>query len=104
MTNEPTLLRGLELMKLYKEDLEKLAARDLHDLLRCWELRDRTWCAEAHMRHVLFRQETRWPGYYYRGDYPKLDEANWKTFVNSRYDPATGEWHLSKKPFIPLIP
>jgi adenylylsulfate reductase subunit A len=104
ITNEPTLTRGLELMKLYKEDLQKLAARDLHDLLRCWELWDRTWCAEAHMRHVLFRKETRWPGYYYRGDYPKLDETNWKAFVNSRYDAATGEWHVTKRPFIPLIP
>ncbi|HEV2387866.1 MAG TPA: adenylyl-sulfate reductase subunit alpha [Candidatus Acidoferrales bacterium] len=104
MTNEPTLLRGLELMKFYREDLQRLAARDLHDLLRCWELWDRTWCAESHMRHILFRQETRWPGYYYRGDYPKLDEQNWKAFVNSRYDAATGEWHLQKKPYVALIP
>ena len=104
MTNGPTLNRGLELMKLYREDLEKLAARDLHDLLRCWELWDRTWCAESHLRHLLFREETRWPGYYYRGDYPKLDDENWKVFVNSKYDSATGEWHMSKKPFISLIP
>ncbi|HUA86533.1 MAG TPA: adenylyl-sulfate reductase subunit alpha [Bryobacteraceae bacterium] len=104
MTNEPMLQRGLELLDLYKQDLEKLAARDLHDLLRCWELRDRTSCAEAHLRHILFRQETRWPGYYYRGDYPKLDEENWKAFVNSRFDPATGEYHMSKKPYIALIP
>ena len=38
------------------------------------------------MRHILFRQETRWPGYYYRADFPKLDEQNWKAFVNSRYE------------------
>ncbi len=92
------------MMKLFKEDLEKLAARDLHDLLRCWELWDRTWCAESHLRHLLFREETRWPGYYYRGDYPKLDDENWKVFVNSRYDSATGEWHMTKKPFIALVP
>ena len=104
MTNGPTLERGLELLGLYREDLQKLASRDLHDLLRCWELWDRTWCAESHLRHIQFREETRWPGYYYRGDFPKLDEENWKVFVNSRYDPATGEWHMSKKPFIPLVP
>ena len=22
------------------------------------------------MRHLLYRKETRWPGYYYRADYP----------------------------------
>ena len=104
MTNEPTLLRGLELMRLFEEDLENMAASNLHDLMRCWEVWDRTWSAEAHMRHLLFRQETRWPGYYYRGDYPNLDDENWKTFVNSRYDEATGEWHLEKKPFLSRIP
>ena len=56
------------------------------------------------MRHVLFREETRWPGYYYRGDFPKLDEANWKCFTTSRYDAAKKEWTLSKKPYISLIP
>ena len=44
-------------------------------------------------------EETRWPGYYYRGDFPKLDEANWKCFVNSRRDPKSGEWELEKVPF-----
>jgi adenylylsulfate reductase subunit A len=99
LTNEPTLLRGLELMQTFKEDLERLAARDLHELLRCWELRDRVYCAEAHLRHILFREETRWPGYYYRGDKPRLDEENWHCFVNSRIDPASGEWELQKVPF-----
>ena len=28
------------------------------------------------MAHTMYREETRWPGYYYRGDFPKLDEKN----------------------------
>jgi adenylylsulfate reductase subunit A len=103
-TSEPMLKQGLEHLALLKEDLDRLAARDLHELLRCWELQHRVWTGEAHMRHLLYRQETRWPGYYYRTDYPKLDDENWKVFVNSRYDPATGEWPVSKKPFTPLLP
>ncbi|MGA8923162.1 MAG: hypothetical protein WB682_08450 [Candidatus Dormiibacterota bacterium] len=103
LTNEPTLLRGLELMQFFKEDLDRLAARDRHELLRCWELRDRIWCAEAHLRHILFRKETRWPGYYYRGDYPKLDEENWRCFVNSRYEGSTGEWEMSKVPHHSIV-
>ena len=104
MTNEPMLLRGLEHLQMFKEDLAKLGARDLHDLLRCWELVHRTWCGEVHMRHLLFRQETRWPGYYYRGDFPNLDDENWKVFVTSKYDRSTGEWQLSKKPYIQVVP
>lgn len=103
-TNEPMLKRALELLDLFKEDLQNLGARNIHDLLRCWELVHRTWTAEAHVRHMLFRQETRWPGYYYRMDYPNIDDANWKVFVNSRYDPATGEWKVYKKPCIELVP
>ena len=57
MTNEPTLNRGLQLLDYMREDLNKMAARDQHDLLRCWEVRDRFWCAEAHLRHILFRKE-----------------------------------------------
>jgi adenylylsulfate reductase subunit A len=91
-------------MALFKEDCASLAARDLHDLLRCWEIWDRINCAEASMRHMLFREETRWPGYYYRGDFPRIDDENWKCFVNSRLDPKSGEWELQKVPFQSRIP
>ncbi len=103
ITTEAMLLKGLDRLKVFKEDLQKLAARDLHDLLRCWEVWDRVWCAEAHLRHLLFRQETRWPGYYYRADYPRLDDANWKVFVNSRYDADKDQWTLEKAPFLTRI-
>jgi adenylylsulfate reductase subunit A len=102
-TNEATLLRGLELMGMLKEDLHRLAARDQHELLRSWELVHRAWVGEAHMRHLLHRRETRWPGYYYRSDYPDMDEANWRVFVNSRYDPQTGTWSVFSRPYIQIF-
>ena len=76
MTNKPLLTRGLELLGMLKEDLDHLAAEDLHQLQRAWELHHRVLASESVARHTLFREETRWPGYYYRGDYPKLDDAN----------------------------
>ncbi len=27
---------------------------------------------------IIFREETRWLRYYYRGDFTTLDETNWK--------------------------
>jgi len=98
MTNEFLLNRGLELLIMLKEDLEKLAAENLHQLQRAWELHHRVWTAEAVIRHTLYRKETRWPGYYYRSDYPKLDDQNWHVFVNSRYDPKTREWFMTTRP------
>ncbi len=97
-TNEPTLQRGLELMGMLKEDLDRLAASSRHELLRCWELVHRYWVGEAHIRHLLFRKETRWPGFYYRSDYPDMDEQNWRVFVNSRYDPQSGDWNVFTRP------
>jgi adenylylsulfate reductase subunit A len=102
-TRDESLLMGLEALTMLKEDSAKLAAKDLHELLRCWENYHRIWAAEAHLRHILFRKETRYPGYYYRSDYPELDDENWKHFVNSRFDAAANEWKLTKKPYIQVV-
>jgi len=100
-TNKPKLDRAMELLGFLKEDSEKLAAQDLHELMRCHENIQRMYQAEAHVRTVLFREETRWPGYYFRNDFPKLDEANWKVFVNITY--KNGQWETKKVPIISII-
>jgi len=102
VTNKAMLEKCLELLDFLKEDSEKLAAEDLHELMRCWENVQRMWQAEVHVHTMLFREETRWPGYYFRSDFPKLDDENWKCFVNATYDRGTGEWKLEKKPVITL--
>ncbi len=101
-TNESQLNRALELLEFMKEDADKLAAEDLHELMRCWENVHRMWQAEAHVRSMLFREETRWPGYYFRADKPTMDEENWKCFVNCKVDPSSGEWEMKKVPIIEL--
>ena len=102
-TNEPTLLRGIELIEMFREDLAHLAARNRHELMRCWEVVHRTWVGEAHLRHLLHRKETRWPGYYYRSDYPDLDDANWRVFVNSKFDAANNTWEMQTRPYKNII-
>jgi len=53
---------------------------------RCFENYHRILSVEAHARHILFREESRYPGYYYRGDFNKIDDENWKCFTNSKYN------------------
>jgi adenylylsulfate reductase subunit A len=96
-TSNRLLERGLELMEMLKEDSDKQGARDLHELMRCWENTQRMWIADSHIRSMLFREETRWPGYYFRSDTPKMDNDNWLCFVNCKWDPGTGEWDVFKK-------
>jgi len=102
-TNEAKLNRAMELLQWLKEDSEKLAARNLHELMRCWENIHRMWQAESHTRTIMARKETRWPGYYFRADYPTLDEENWKKFVNIKWDPNTQEWEIIERPVIDLL-
>ena len=91
------------LIEMFREDLAHLAARNRHELMRCWEVVHRTWVGEAHLRHLLHRKETRWPGYYYRSDYPDLDDANWRVFVNSKFDAANNTWEMQTKPYKNII-
>jgi len=93
------LEKGIELLEFLQEDSQKLAAEDLHDLLRCWENIHRMWQAEAHIRTVLFRDETRWPGYYFRSDCPHMSE-DWEAFANCQWVPQTGEWKMIKRPVV----
>jgi len=98
MTNEKLLNIGLKKLKLLEEDLEKVAAENIHELLRAWEIKHRHLTSESVVQHTLFRKETRWPGYYYRGDHLKLDDENWHVLTVSRRDPETGEYTMEKAP------
>jgi adenylylsulfate reductase subunit A len=90
-------------MRILEEDLDKLGAADHHELLRAWELRHRVLTSESVFQHTLFRKETRWPGYYYRGDAMKLDDENWHVLTVSRRDPQTGEYTMEKAPCYHLV-
>jgi adenylylsulfate reductase subunit A len=95
-TSEALLEKGLEFLNYMKEDSDKLAASDLNELMRCWENVHRMWQAESHLRTMLFRKETRWPGYYFRTDYPELN-GDWEVFANCKWSPETGEWEMIKR-------
>jgi adenylylsulfate reductase subunit A len=103
MTNDKLLSIGLKKLKYMEEDLEKIAAKDIHELLRAWELKHRHLASESVVQHTLFRKETRWPGYYYRGDAMKLDDENWHVLTVSRRDPKTGEYTMEKAPLYHLV-
>ena len=97
-TNDKLLEKGMELMGYLKEDTANLAANGLHELMRSWESIHRMYQGDAHMRSILFREETRWPGYYFRADKPSMDNENWLAFCNCKYDNATGDWEMIKRP------
>ena len=102
-TNGKMLAVAERKLEMLKQDSLKMRAKDLHELLRAWENYHRIIAAECHMRHIQFREETRYPGYYYRTDFPKIDDEKWKVFVNSKYDRGSGKWTFRTEPYVQLI-
>lgn len=103
MTNDKLLNMGMQKMSIMEEDLEKLGAEDIHQLMRAWELKHRHRTSECVFHHTFFRKETRWPGYYYRGDAMKLDDDNWHVLTVSHRDRVTGEYTMQKAPCYHLV-
>jgi adenylylsulfate reductase subunit A len=102
-TSDKLLETGIWKLGLLGEDIEKLAAKDAHELMRAWESVHRYYVGEACARSRLARKESRWPGYYYKYDYLKLDDANQRNFINVKYDVNTKEWSIFTRPMIDII-
>ena len=103
MTNGNLLKKGIELLGVLQEDLEHIGAEDYHQLMRAWELKHRVLVSQCVAEHTLFREETRWQGYYYRGDFLKLADDNGHCVTVSRRDPKTGKFTLEKAPVYHLF-
>lgn len=103
MTNDQLLNRGLDLLQMLKEDAEHIGADSLHQLMRTWEFKHRLVASECVTQHTLFREETRWPGYYYRGDHMKLNDDDWHCFTLSQYDRESDKWTMEKAPVYHII-
>lgn len=103
-TNKEMLEEGIRYFDLLEQDSQKLVARDLHELMRCWEQHNRLWTVRMHMLNILFREESRYPGFYYRSDFMGVDDKKWRVFTNGKYDTETGKLTMFKRPLIKLIP
>ena len=101
-TSDKLLEAGIWKLSFLGEDVAKLAAKDAHELMRAWESVHRYYVGEACIRTRLARKETRWPGYYYKYDYLKLDNSKTE-FVNVKYDAAKKEWSTLTRPMITII-
>jgi adenylylsulfate reductase subunit A len=84
-----------------RKDAQQLLARDFHELNLCHEVIDRLDVADVLVAHLLARQETRWPGYQTRIDFPDRDDENWLCFVNSTRNNDSGEITITKQEYNP---
>mgnify|MGYP000960950263 CR=1 FL=1 len=62
---------------------EELSAKNMHELMFVYELKERLTVCKSLIEHLRFRKETRWHSFNENLDYPKTDEKYFK-YVNSR--------------------
>ncbi|MBS3975196.1 MAG: adenylyl-sulfate reductase subunit alpha [Syntrophomonadaceae bacterium] len=101
--NEERLQYALREIKILKDQTKYLVAKDLHELMSAHEVLDRLEVAEVLVKHLLFRRETRWPGWQTRMDYPEVD-PNLDCFVNSQKGKETGEIKVFTRPYVQVVP
>src|SRR4051794_34815929 len=93
---------GLERFEAIGEDLERLHAREPHELMRAMEVHAIRDCAEMAARASLYRTESRWGLYHARVDFPARDDANWFCHVQLAKD-AAGAMRCFKRPLEPYL-
>ncbi len=102
--DEGRLLQARKQLMHLKKQEQYLIAGDFHQLMNCREVIDRIEVARHVVEHLLYRKETRWPGFQTRLDYPERDDFNWLKFVNSVRDMETGEIKMIERPYEQMIP
>ena len=94
---ESKLIIARDKLKEIEDKLQFLRAEDKHEVILCLELIDKFDVAKVLIEHLLYRQESRWPVYQTRTDYPERDDTNWLGFVNSIYDLANDRVKIIKR-------
>jgi succinate dehydrogenase/fumarate reductase flavoprotein subunit len=82
-------------------DLDRLSARDPHELMRALEVHAIRDCAEMAARASLYRTESRWGLYHNRVDYPERDDQDW--LVHVQLKKIDGEMVCFKRPLEPYL-
>jgi succinate dehydrogenase/fumarate reductase flavoprotein subunit len=70
---------ALEKILAVQEELDKMKAKDYHELIKCIDAESMALCAEMFYRASLMRTESR--GFHYREDYPEMDNKNWLKWI-----------------------
>ncbi|MDB5770641.1 MAG: fumarate reductase/succinate dehydrogenase flavoprotein subunit, partial [Burkholderia sp.] len=92
---------GLSRFEAIAEDLDRLSARNPHELMRALEVHAIRDCAEMAARASLYRTESRWGLYHYRVDYPERNDADW--FVHAQLKKDGNRMTCFKRPIEPYI-
>ncbi|SFG21581.1 Succinate dehydrogenase/fumarate reductase, flavoprotein subunit [Duganella sp. CF458] len=92
---------GLQRFEAIRQDMDRMQARNPHELMRAMEVHAIRDCAEMAARASLYRTESRWGLYHYRLDHPASNDADW--LVHVQLQKKDGAMHCFKRPIEPYI-
>lgn len=81
--NESQLLKARDKINALVELSLTLKAKDMYELMKLYELKDRLQVAQVLIEHLRARKETRWHSFAEHTDYPEQDDK-WLKYVNSK--------------------
>ena len=93
---------GLERFEAIRHDLDRLQAREPHELMRAMEVHAIRDCAEMAARASLYRTESRWGLYHARVDFPERNDAEWFCHAQLKKD-ERGAMASFKRPIEPYL-
>jgi adenylylsulfate reductase subunit A len=77
------LMLARNYLKALDEKIVHMKAETGHELMRVQDTIDRVLLSRVLIEHMLARQETRWPCYQTRLDFPMRNDLEFKIFINS---------------------
>ena len=83
--NEASLEKAKENIRRVEELVPSLAASDMDELLRIYELKERLTVCRVLIAHLAARKESRWHSFAENTDYPEKSDE-WLCYVNSRME------------------
>ncbi len=96
--SEARLEAALRAVEGFRADLDKVRARDYHEVMKCVEVAAIIDTLEMAVRASLARRESRWGYGHYRIDYPAKDAVWEKKYAVVAKDMATGGMVTYAKP------
>ena len=84
--NEKQLKLAKEKIEQIETLSEKANAKDYHELMFVYELKERLTVCQVLIEHLKARKETRWHSFAENLDYPEKDDVHWRKYVNSKLE------------------
>lgn len=94
-TSRDKLILARKYLTVLDEKIVQMKAENGHELMRVQDTIDRILLSRVLVEHMLARQETRWPCYQTRLDFPMRNDLEFKLFINSVM--AEGEIKIKKR-------